>query len=266
MISGVLYRREMKNSLKMLVIFAAILSMYISMIISMYDPEKADVLKQFEQMMPELMAAVGMQNTSSTLIGFMSSYLYGMLLLVFPMVYTMMRANGLIAKYVDRGSMAVLVTGSVHRCTVVLTQTAVLCSGIFLLLFYCTALEFAVAEMLFPGQLLLADLLRMNLGLLALQLFIGGLCFLCSCLFNDTRYSIGFGAGIPTFLYIVQMIANLGGNAENAKYFTFFTLYQPDALAGGDSQAVLCAWILLAGAVLFFAASAVIFEKKYLPV
>lgn len=135
MISGVLYWREMKNSLKMLVIFAAILSMYISMIISMYDPEKADVLKQFEQMMPELMAAVGMQNTSSTLIGFMSSYLYGMLLLVFPMVYTMMRANGLIAKYVDRGSMAVLVTGSVHRRTVVLTQTAVLCSGIFCFFF-----------------------------------------------------------------------------------------------------------------------------------
>ena len=49
-----LYRKELKGSWKLLVIFAAILTMYISMIISMYDPQMADALKQFEELMPEL--------------------------------------------------------------------------------------------------------------------------------------------------------------------------------------------------------------------
>ena len=52
--SSALYRKEMKGSAKLLVIFAAVLSLYICMIISMYDPKMAQALEQFEQMMPNL--------------------------------------------------------------------------------------------------------------------------------------------------------------------------------------------------------------------
>ena len=45
---------------------------------------------------------------AADLLGFMISYLYGFILLVFPMVFCILRANGLVAKYVDRGSMACL--------------------------------------------------------------------------------------------------------------------------------------------------------------
>ena len=119
-----LYRKELKGSWKLLIIFAAILTMYISMIISMYDPEMADALKQFEELMPELMAAVGMVGGQDTLMGFMTSYLYGMILLVFPMVYIIIRANGLIAKYVDNGSMTTLLSAPVKRTKIAATQYA----------------------------------------------------------------------------------------------------------------------------------------------
>ena len=46
-----LYKKELKGSLKLLVIFAAVLTLYIVMIVDMFDPELADALKQFEQMM-----------------------------------------------------------------------------------------------------------------------------------------------------------------------------------------------------------------------
>ena len=75
MINAALYKKEMNNSWKMLVIFGAILTMYISMIIGMFDPEMADILREFEKTMPELMAAVGMTGGTDTLIGFMSTYL-----------------------------------------------------------------------------------------------------------------------------------------------------------------------------------------------
>ena len=125
-----LYKKEIKGSFKILLIFAGVLTMYIVMIVSMYDPELSDALKQFEELMPELMSAVGMTGANETLTDFMSSYLYGMILLVFPMVYTVIRANRLIAKYVDRGSMAQLLAAPVKKKKIAVTQLTALISGI----------------------------------------------------------------------------------------------------------------------------------------
>lgn len=257
-----LYRKELKGSWKLLIIFAAILTMYISMIISMYDPEMADALKQFEELMPELMAAVGMVGGQDTLMGFMTSYLYGMILLVFPMVYTIIRANGLVAKYVDQGSMAALLAAPVKRSRVAFTQLMALFTGIVLLVAYSTALEWFVAEGMFPGELELRQLLRVNGGLLCLQLFIGAFCFLCSCSFSETKLSLAFGAGIPVLMYILQMLANMGGKLEKMQYATFFTLFQAEGLAAADEQAFLFAGILLLASLVFSLAGILVFRSK----
>ena len=39
MISKALYKREMKGSIKLMVVICAVITMYVSIIISMYDPE-----------------------------------------------------------------------------------------------------------------------------------------------------------------------------------------------------------------------------------
>ena len=173
----------MKGSFKLLLIFAGILTMYITMIVGMYDPNLSDAIRQFEKLMPDLMAAVGMTGGNDTLGGFLSSYLYGMIMIVFPMVYSIIRANGLAAKYVDRGSMAFLLAAPVKRVTIAVTQLAALISGIVLLLIYCTVLEYTAAQIMFPGELPFAQLIRLNAGLLCLQLFIACFCFLCSVSF-----------------------------------------------------------------------------------
>lgn len=262
MINLTLYGREMRGSLKTLSIFGAVLTLYISLIVSMYDPDMEAMLRQFEEMMPEVMAAFGMSGSTGSLAGFLSSYLYGFLLVVFPMVFTIMRANGLIARYVDRGSMVTLVAAPVRRVTVVLTQMKVLASGIILLLLFSTILEIFCSEIMFPGQLDIPAILRLNGGVLCLQLFIGGICFLASCIFNDAKYSMGFGVGIPTLMYILQMLANTGGNAENVKYATFFTLFNADNILAGEQSAFVGVLILFIGAILLFAASVVVFCKK----
>ena len=69
MLNMTLYKREMKGSLKMLIIFAAIISMYVSIIISMYDPEMMATLDSFYEVMPEVMASVGMRTGATSLIG-----------------------------------------------------------------------------------------------------------------------------------------------------------------------------------------------------
>ena len=47
MLNTTLYKREMKGSLKILLIFAAVITMYVSIIITMYDPEMMKTLDSF---------------------------------------------------------------------------------------------------------------------------------------------------------------------------------------------------------------------------
>ena len=257
-----LYKREVKGSFKLLIIFCAVITMYVSVIINMYDPQMMKMLDSFTEAMPELMASVGMKANAADLLGFMVSYLYGFILLIFPMLFCILRGNGLIAKYVDKGSMVSLVAAPVKRRTIAFTQVKVLVSGILLLGFYSTIVELICAESGFPGELDITALLVLNGGLLCLHLFIGSICFLSSCIFSDTKYSVAFGAGIPAFMYVLQMLANVGGKAENAKYFTFFTLFNPDGMIAGESGAIAGIFVLLAGSVMLYVLGIMTFERK----
>ena len=262
MINGALFQREMKRSVKLLVLLAAVMSMYIVVIIGLYDPHMTAMLDDFVLAMPELMAAVGMRAGTNSLLDFMISYLYGFILLLFPMLFSILRGNALIARYVDNCSMVTLLAAPVKRRTIALTQAAVLISGILLLVGYATVLELACAAISFPGEINPAELFRLNGGLLCLHLFISGICFLASCACSDVRYSIGFGAGIPTLMVVLQMLANVGGAAEKAKYFTFFTLFDPAGVAAGTGAAVAGACVLLAGFVALYALAVTVFCRK----
>lgn len=266
MMNAALYKREMKGSLRLLLILAAIVTMYVAVIISMYDPALMSMLDGFVRIMPQLMAAVGMTAGATSLAGFMVSYLYGLVLLLFPMIFCILRAHGLIARYVDNGSMVALMAAPVKRRTVALTQAAVLISGILLIAAYATALEFVCAAVMFPGELSVGTLLALNGGLACLLLFTGGVCFLCSCAFSDARYSLGFGAGIPALMFVLQMLGNMGGVAQKAKYLTFFTLFDPSGIVAGGSGALAGCLALLVGAAGLFALAVTIFCRKDLPI
>ena len=153
---------------------------------------------------------------ATNLIGFIISYLYGFILRIFPMVFSILRGNALVAKYVDRGSMVSLVAAPVKRRTIAMTQMSVLVSGILLLVIYATGLELLIAQNSFPGELAVSELLKLNAALLCLQLFIGSICFLASCVFSDTKYSIAFGAGIPALMYVFHGFSRI---------LSFFIIY-----------------------------------------
>ena len=97
--------------------------------------------------------------------------------------------------------------------------------------------QYSKVNIKFPKQLVASELLILNLALLFLHLFIAGICFLASCVFSDTKYSIAFGAGIPAFMYVMQMLGNVGEKTEFAKYFTFFTLFDANGIVEKTSGA-----------------------------
>lgn len=153
----------------------------------------------------------------------------------------------------------------VRRRKIVCTQLAVLLSGVLILMIYATALELVISCSEFPGEFEVPQLLKLNAGLISLQMFIVGICFLASCIFSDTRYSMAFGAGIPAFMYVLQMLGNVGEKTEAAKYFTFFTLFDGNGLIAGETPAIVEAVSLFAGAMVMYAVGCVVFCMKDLP-
>ena len=91
--NGVLFRRSARSLWKTWVVFAAVLSLYVSMITAMFDPKLNATLDEIVTAMPQLMNMVGMQAGSSSLGGFLINYLYGFLLLLLPLVFSILAAN-----------------------------------------------------------------------------------------------------------------------------------------------------------------------------
>lgn len=262
MINWSLFKQDIKSNYKILLIFMAILAMYISMITSMFDPKLGSALENFSKSMPQLMSMFGMNAVATTLIGFLSTYLYGFILLIFPMVFTIIVSNRLVTRHVDKGSMAYLLASPNKRSTIVMTQIKALVLGLFIIITFCTILGLVISEMMFPGDLDKGKFIILNLGVLILHYAIGGFCMLVACASSDSKYSIAIGAGIPAVEYLLQMIANMGEKFEDLKYGTFFTLFNPESIIKGDSSAYIMIAILFVVGVILYAAAIYVFCKK----
>lgn len=130
--SGTLLKRELKINGKLLALFLAVLTLYGGMITSMFDPKLGESLKAMADSMPDLFSAFGMNQSGATLTEFLSNYLYGFLLVVFPMVFLILLANRLLTRYLDRGSIAFLLATPNRRSKLALTQAFVM-----VLLLFC---------------------------------------------------------------------------------------------------------------------------------
>lgn len=266
MISLTLFKRECRANYKILLIFMAVLALYSSVIITMFDPKLGESMKAMAESMPQVFAAFGMKNAASTMIEFLANYLYGFLLVVFPSVFIILTANRLVARYTDRGSMAYLLASPNKRTKIVLTQAAFLAGGTLLLVAFVTALCMAVSGTMFPGKLDGGRFLLLNTGLFGLLLFIGGICFCASCIFNDTRLSYGVGAGLVIAFILLQMLSQAGDKFDNLKYATPLTLFQPESLIAGKENAVYLFLILYGAGILLFSAGIFVFKKRDIPV
>lgn len=236
-----LLKHEMLATVKLFSIILAVLMLYIISIVYMYNPEMSNTLKQLTETMPEMMAAFGMSNIGDSLIEFLSTYLYGFLLLILPLVFMIMLANKLIMGYIDNGSMAYLIATPNTRFKIVFTQAFFLVASIFILLSTTTLATIIFSEILFPNELDITAFLTLNIGLFFLHFAISGYCFLVSCSSKDLRTSYAYSTGVPILFYLIEALGNMGGSLEKLQYFTIYSLFDPEKLMTQDSSSI---WML----------------------
>lgn len=265
MFSLTLFKREMKANNKLLVIFMYILTLYIVMMVYMFNPESGTGWDDIIKLMPGIMKAAGFTAAGNTLIGALATGLYGMIVLMVPVVFSIILGNKLVAGYVDRGSMAYLLATPNKRVKIALTQALCLWVSIGILITYVTVAIIISSAIMHPGMLDIGKLVLMNVVIYFLHIAIGGICFFASCISNDTKRSFAIGAGIPVTFFLIQMLANLGDKLENLKYLTIFTLFNTSDIIAGKSV-VFPILILVAVAIVLYGIGIYIFSKRDLPI
>lgn len=257
-----LLKTELKSNCKIILLFLSIITLYAGTITAMYDPELSAGINELAESMPQFFAVFGMENPGTTLLDFLNNYLYGFILILIPFIYIILMCYKLVAKYIEKGSMAYLLNTQYSRTQIVLTQFAVLLAGLFLLICYSTGLIILLSNTMFKGELEIIKFLLVNLGLLILEIFLSALCFMFACLFNELKFSIGLGAGLGMLFFLIQMLSQTSEDIEFLKYLTPLTLFNPENLAAHEIKGFICLGILFISAFLFYGIAIVRFKNR----
>lgn len=264
--NSTLLKKEIKSNYKIIIPFLLLITMYCSIIVLMFNPNLGNVLNLMKDTMPELFAAFGMSDTGTTLMEFIANYLYGFILIAIPLVCILILANRLIVRYVDRGSMAYLLATPHSRKELIITQMIMMILSTIIMVVTAIAIIIIVSAISFPDALDIQPLILLNVGLLGLLLFMGSICFLASCIFNDARMANGLGGGFIIISILLQMIGQVGDKFSFLQYFTPLTLLDVYGIIAGNQEAtILCALLYFASIVIFIIA-AKIFCNKDLPI
>ena len=260
-----LFKANMKLNWVLLLIFLAILFMYISVIITMYDPDNIDSMLTLAETMPEgMMEAFGYAGIPTDLNTFVALYYYGFIIYMFPMIYCIILGNRLVASHVDSGSMAYLLATPNTRVTIVTTQAAYLATSVIFLLLLNTAAAIATSAAIYPGELDPGPFITLNLVAITLTLAVSSICFFFSCMFNESRFSLALGGGVPILFFLINMLRNVSGQYSWLEYLTIYSLFDASAIITGEQSPLGPVLFYVAITLLLYGAGIYIFSRRNL--
>lgn len=260
-----LFIKNIKSNWGVFVFVSGMLLIYVMTSVTMFDPESADAMRAMFEVLPKgMMKAFGFDGLGTNLTSYLGGYLYGFIFLVFPLIYTVILSNKLVAKHVDTGSMAYLLSTPNSRVKIVFTQACYLIISTFVLMTFEMIALISMAEVMFPKSLDISKFLALNLVTFLVVVVVGGIGFLFSCIFNDTKNSIAFGAGIPIIFIVLKMVSEISEKVEFLKYVTIYSLVDPDKIMNDKTYTTLVCFILAAVAAIIYGSAIYIFNKKSL--
>lgn len=261
-----LFFATFKKNWVLLLIFCFVASIYTAEMIYMYDPESmATLMAVMEVFPPELLSAMGFSSAVADLTTYLASWLYGLIMIAFPMVYSIILGIRLVAKTVDSGSMVCLLATPNTREKIIVTKGLYALGSVAVLQMFAFGLSVLTAQSLFPGMLDLPAFFRLNVTAMLVNMTVMAITFFFSCLCNDAKYAMGFGAGVPIAFLLMKMLGDASDGAAALKRASIFGWYDPVALVTGTSAlTVNLAYLGITASL--FAAGVWIFNHKRLPI
>lgn len=218
--------------------------------------------------MPDgVVSAFNIQGGFGSMEAFISGEYYGLILPILLSIFTIMVSTGLMARLVDQGSMAYLLSTPTSRRRIAATQASVLAIGLLLILFITTAAGYLGYVWFIGDQYEFNSNRFLLLNVVALTLFLalGGIAFLISALMNDEKKALGTSGVIVFGMFGLDMLGKISENVEWLRYLSLFSLYKPSEIATGGGDPLFSSIILLLIGLIAFIAGIAAFSKRDLP-
>lgn len=261
-----LFKATLKKNWVLLLIFFGVLVMYATVMISMFNPDDTAELLSIATVLPvEFMNALGLSDIFTSLTSYLASWFYGFLMIAMPLVYSIILGNRLVAKSVDSGSMACLLSTPNSRVKITATKGIYAIVSIILLQLLLFGAIVVGTKMMLPGELEVGAFFKLNVTSMLVNMAVMSIVFFFSCLFNDSRYSMGLGAGVPIIFLLLNMLGGISSDTEILKKISIFGWYDPVELVNGVSA--LGVNLIYTGiTVVLLVSGVLIFKHKRLPI
>lgn len=229
---------------------------------------------QLDEKVAEALSELGNMDIYGLIIGSIFYRIAGLLL---PMVFVIMVANGLLAGQVDSGSMAYVLSTPTKRRTVTVTQMAYLLFSLFAMFALLTIISVVSVWVVGGNNFAInyGEILLFNAGAFLTMFAIAGFCFMCSAIFNRTKYSLSIGGGLTIFSLVCTILGLFGSavvpsamriSAMNFfNYLSIITFFDTVSILGGTLSYLWKFGILAAIGIVTFIIGVFRFDKKDLP-
>ena len=229
---------------------------------------------QLDTKVAEALSELGNMDIYGLIIGSIFYRIAGLLL---PMVFVIMVSNNLLAGQVDSGSMAYVLSTPTKRRTVTTTQMAYLLFALFSMFALLTVVS-VISVWVVGGNAFAinyGEILLFNAGAFLTMFAIAGYCFMCSAIFNRTKYSLSIGGGLTIFSLVCTILGLFGSavvpsamriSAMNFfNYLSIITFFDTVSILGGTLTYLWKFGVLAAIGIITFIIGVFRFDKKDLP-
>lgn len=267
--NATLYKQMMKVNMKGFMNFAIGSAFYILLMFWLY-PGIAKNSKAIDELVQSMPAGVGRAfslNGFGSAEAFISGEYYGLILVLLLSIICVQLSTQLMAKLVDQGSMAYLLSTPTTRGKVAFTQAAVLATGLFLIMAVTTIAGFA-GKAWFLGEDYAFDpskFLQMNTAAFLLFFAVGGICFLVSSLSNDEKKARGISGLITFGFFSLDLIGKFSEDIDWLRNISIFSLYKPGEIINGTVDLTVPYILLAAIGSVSVALGIILFRKRDLP-
>lgn len=234
----------------------------------------ASITDQIPENVAEALNELGNMDIYGLIIGSIFYQIAGLLL---PMVFVIMTANGLIAGQVDSGSMAYVLSTPTKRRTVTVTQMTYLLLSLFAMFALLTVVS-VISVWVVGGNAFainFTEILLLNLGAFLTMFAFAGICFMCSALFNRTKYSMSIGGGFTIFSLVCTILGLFGSSVVPSamrisqmnffNYLSIISFYDVTSVLSGTMAYLWKYAILLGIGIVTIIMGVFRFDKKDLP-
>ncbi|MCR5491441.1 MAG: ABC transporter permease [Bacilli bacterium] len=196
---------------------------------------------------------------------------------IVPLIFVITTASKLVSAQIDDGSFFMVMVSNYKRSQIIVTKivyylTSILAMHLVLLL---TSVIMVSAK---PMDLLSAeDVLLLNLYCFLITAAVSAICFFASVFFNTKKNATLLGTGFPLVSYLLYTLAHMFTNIPNLdeqpfiqalanlKYVSIYSLFDFQLITERSSWLILIGILLVAFSAGTYAASAIVFRKKDLP-